>query len=64
MVRQVVDWSTSGLVNLPKYLMENTKYIIAISVISGRLHYFYLVHCQYSIWQGLGLVYKYRVVSL
>ena len=40
--------------------MENVEYIIAWSVISGRL----FVHCQYAMGLLLGLVYKFSAVLL
>jgi len=37
-VSQVADWSTRGLVNSPKCLIQNLEHIFAVSVISSRLH--------------------------
>jgi len=31
-VSQIADWSTRGLVNSPKYVMENLEYISSLSV--------------------------------
>ena len=45
-VNQITDWSTRGLVNSPQCLIYNLQYIIALSVISDRLHYLYAVDIQ------------------
>jgi len=42
-VSQVADWSTRGLVNSPKCLILKFEYLIAVSVISGRIHYLYII---------------------
>jgi len=38
--------SSRGLVNSPKCLIYNLQYIIALSVISDRLHYLYAVNIR------------------
>ena len=41
-VSQVADWSTRGIVNSPKCLILILEHIIAISIISDRLHLYAL----------------------
>jgi len=43
---QFADKPTRGLVNSPKCLIENLEYIVALSVISDRLHYLYAANIR------------------
>jgi len=53
-VSQVADWSTCILVNLPKCLMENLEYIMALSVFRvynyNNNNYYYYYRTKSTIW--------------
>jgi len=67
-VSQVTDWSTHGLVNSTKCLMENFQNIIALSVTAPCdfrwTTPFVQCQCSTELWLGLGLVYKYSGLSV